>query len=387
MRTFIRRNTLLLLLLATVFNTGLLLYSLTHANYVQKETDSKISIKVQPEKNELLVMFRKGLAEAQSENNAEEGLALVETAMTQGLDEPRCFQDFWGIYQEYLRNADFDNTKKIAALDFFIECTQSAIKSCKALPDFQVVWEIVAKASTMREQIIHNECQLAYELLTASDHAPYIKIFTGPDDVPSTSISLAFATLQQYSENLTDEQKQCVSTVTKTACNSFLAEITALETRIKDLSDPANIPHSPSFDSKEQKYTIGPTYQLMTDIQTLIQKYANSEALTLFQQEMPTEIEHCDMTELAEKAVRLNQICYNLWANYEIHASDSLHATTRQRRLSKIAAEFLIPEVAAAYSSVQAKDLEELKTNNNTQELSTVLRSIILAERVPLSAF
>ena len=365
--------------------------------------------------DEFVDLFNRGL----NEMDEDKGSTMISMALARGIKDPESACSFWRLLEKHLakleetakleavNQAKADESKavdeskaenvalkKVLIANLFLEQLNSEMDQC-ALDDFEPMWNLRNKVKADIQNIIDSETGAAIQLLeskSTDEIAKAIQGKTGADkDIKNALQTLALFDDLGISEKDLEAFEKIKKNVYNTLFDKLCSEYNGYAKRLEELKKetrPGNFQPVKEGNNKNT-WRNGASYELLLKIRSFVQEYLSAEYLSTFNEyiEDKDKIQKLqnissDGSDLLEKAVLLNQIRYNLWANWLIYNCSN----DEYKAFASISSDFLIPAVAAMYEKKQSEILNETRPGDESVYAEKV-QSIILADKVPLSAF
>ena len=292
---------------------------------------------------QIVVMFQEGLRLSSDENADEEkqlfGGALMENALERIPQCPNAVKDIWDTLSQHIETSE--PQLKMMQMELMLDYVDQALLNCKDQATIKDIW-------TVRRDITEKQRKIERELASKA------KEFFGK---MANDITALKADLAQETE--------------------------------RDRSTENAGFYEPSEDNAEATTWKDGHYQtILTKAMEIQQTLASYDSLLTLERLSDDESQALDLNEgivtVAQEAIRMQQIRYNMWANRIIYQYRDNDPKTILDVLSKIDTGVLVPSVASLFSECEQKNLSKI---DDTYQRSNSVRSSLLAPKIPLSAF
>ena len=310
------------------------------ASFQKTQQDALHSIEPTPSATQIAEMFREGLREASEAGNDDEdaisfAAAMIENAMENVTRCPQAVSVMWKIQAEHIQKSE-EPQLRLVQLALFLEYLDRAMRNCHTPAAMKEIWA-VRKAVVEQHDMIQNELIAAAKSKLGEIASEIVKINT---DIQAEKTRDMNQEAGFYQPEKADDTKWQDGGYQK-----ILQRIVAVQERLNasEVSD--------WLDSTED---------------------------TLYAA-LPTKL-----TELLQETLRLQQLRYNLWANYRIAQARSGEPNTNMVNLSQIDTGILVPTIYTLYSEVEQQNSTEIK---NVAQRTETIRRVLLSAKIPLQAF
>ena len=345
----------------------------------------------------LLKMFEEGLQQNSKEVNAKDPeyyYGMVEAAIQQSSQYPVLISGFWDKFKQHLdSSSSITPIARIELIDLFDQQAELCSNHCKNIEQYNNFWNTRENITAYKESVIKKEIEKSLKLLEDAkkeDSRKIVRVLKKEsNDKDSLDLLIAYNFLTDYSSEMSDEQQKQLDNIVLDSGMAIFSEVEdkynvikgRFDTIKKKSQEDAIEPNIINENGNEIEYGIGDSYQLLLDLQTFVTTEMNLELLQTIpgmKTDMIIQLQK-DVSDLLEKTRVLNQIRYNLWANFIIFNSNG-----GVNQISKISTEFLYPAVSANYHD----KVEQIrKRNPSAFKITDDLYVMILKDKAPLSAF
>lgn len=388
-------------LLVIIGLCGFLVFS-GNNGYVEEQEISDQN-RINQSRQELMEMFKVGLQKSQTSGieaqnggeNLEFYYGMVEAAIHQCTQYPDLPADFWQTFENHLdSNNSIFTIARIGTIDLFSQQVENCLNLSKNIKQYKRLWKTKERIASYRDKIIKEEALKALSLLENAEKneagrlVKIVKKEIGDDNI---DLLAAYNFLAEYSEDLTDQDRERLNTFIQNVNNRIVSEI---DIRIEDIKKRFNAlkekcqkekiePVILNSNANQIEYGTGESYQLLLDIESFIASELSVELMQTLATSAPEKaVQYQTLpSELLNKTRTLNQVIYNLWANRVINNANNV---SQFDSMAKISIEFLYPAVSSMYNEKMGKILMEIKDPN---QISSNVYKMILRDKAPLSAF
>ncbi len=351
--------------------------------FSQSAAPAQSSSEEQSGSHACIELFKKGLAEA----DEFKGNVMTGVAISQGIKEPKLAESLWTVLQnDMAKNVPLEKVQQAA---WFLEHLDSAMDQC-SMADFEPMWKLRNAVNEYIQSVVDSETGKAIALLKSKTTDEIVKTVRGKEGA-NVEIANARQTLDLYEKiGICETDSEAYDEIQKDVYNvlfdQLCAEYNKCAARLEELKKETN-PNKFLPKKDKEGWSEGASHVLLAAIQDFAQDYAKySNSFDGYIEDKGKIQKLRDMqregSKLLENAVLLNQVRYNLWANWLIYN----RSKDDYKAFATISRDQLSPEVMFMYEKKLGEILNESKPGDPTI-LYTKVHTIILTEKVPLSAF